>query len=1074
MKYSISLPYLVYCACHLDSYGVLQKINETKIKMGMLKRLLIAACCFFNIHLAMAQPSLYKMKEKIDALGGGTPALNRMTIVAPTQAGVLLSGNEVSRNNVAQWLTTQLEMREGVDAFTPEGTVTNTNGGFEVDNLHQYFKGTKVEHGVVHTTSRESQVVMMQLEFYSIPVDLQTTPVISENTARQNAVISQGLSSIFYQKAGSGPGEAMPAGELVIVRTYADDSTVCLAWKFHIYADRPIISTYVYVDATTGKVVLDDPLIKHSNSNGTADTRYSGRQPIVTDNGGLTPGKPYKLKQFRNGYYIRTENYLRNSWNYVGSDQQSVEFSDNDNNWTDAEYNNGEFDNVALDAHFNAQIVSDYWKQTHLRNGWDNNNGDLLIYVHVNEDGAPMDNAFWNGSNLHMGDGSADTTNGNPPSTSLDDIGHELGHGITTSTCNLVYRWESGALNEGYSDIWAACITNFAKLNYPSLAGELTWRLFEKTTNPNGTSPGPGGRDMKDPTIFSHPKVFQGTFYRPATYQTCPVTTTSAHNDHCGVHVNSGVFNRWFYLITEGDTGIDPLNNPYTIAGLGFGISQKIMYLATMNLTPNATFATASTVTANTTATLYGTGSTELAVVKAAWKAVGVDTNMFDMTTVPIFTTNNFTGIAVGKDGYVWAGTNYSGLYTWNGATWSARSEIPNVRINDIKADKAGGIWVAQSGTQGGATSATAGGVNYFPSPVATSIFYTVSTQTNVPSRNARCIFVDTSRTNDGANPKVWVATMSYLLNGNSTSGMLGQGLYSTSRYFRAVSEGLNIASTTAGTLTVGGTKNEIWTFAQANNGINQLLVYNAGTNALITTYDHNSVPALPSGFVARAIFFDAKKRGWIGLASGGVIVYDENKQWHQINFSSIFPSGASVTFNSITGDKYGDVYIGTSAGLVFFDHGIGEIQRIDSAQSYKLYTRANGLPSNVVNAIAYDTLRFRVWVACDQGIVRWEPLCLGNSCDLKRNQKNAESTTTGPGNWSNPNIWSSGLLPDSSTIVTIADTITVDINADCQAVVVIPPGKVQVAAGIKLNIRKPETEVIYGEHKYRSMAKPR
>jgi hypothetical protein len=532
--------------------------------------------------------------------------------------------------------------------------------------------------------------------------------------------------------------------------------------------------------------------------------------------------------------------------------------------------------------------------------------------------------------------------------------------------------------------------------------------------------------------------------------------------------------NRWFYLVTQGDSGVDPLGNPYTITGLGFGESQKIAYLATLNLPPNATFSTARIVTCNVAATLYGEGSAELQVVKSAWKAVGVDSNIYDMSNVPIFASNNFTGLAVGKDGYLWAGTNYNGLYTWDGSDWAKRPEIPAVRINDIKADKAGGIWVAQSGLQASASAATAGGVNYFPTPTATPSFYTVSTQTNVPSRNARAIFIDTSRQNDGPNPKVWVATLAYILNGNSASGMLGQGLYSGSRYFRGVSEGLNIASNTAGTLTVGGNKNQVWAFAQANNGVNQLLVYNAGTNALVTAYDHTNVPALPSGFIARAIYFDAKKRGWIGLANGGVVVFDERQQWHQVNFASIFPPGTQVNFNSITGDQYGDVYIGTSAGLVFFDHGIGEVGRIDSEQFYKRYTKANGLPSDVVNAVAYDTLRFRVWVGTDKGVVRWEPICLGKSCDLARNRRNGESSTVGPGNWSNPATWSTGLVPDSTTIVTITDTITVDINADCQALSITAPGKLIVNTGLKVNVHDYETQIIYNRRRNRILPRPR
>lgn len=40
-----------------------------------------------------------------------------------------------------------------------------------------------------------------------------------------------------------------------------------------------------------------------------------------------------------------------------------------------------------------------------------------------------------------------------PGITSLDVVAHEWGHGYTRSTSNLIYSWQSGALNESFSDI---------------------------------------------------------------------------------------------------------------------------------------------------------------------------------------------------------------------------------------------------------------------------------------------------------------------------------------------------------------------------------------------------------------------------------------------------------------------------------------------------------------------------------------------------------------------------------------------------------------------------------------------
>ncbi|MEP7141237.1 MAG: M4 family metallopeptidase [Ferruginibacter sp.] len=874
-----------------------------------------------------------------------------------------------------------------------------------------------------------------------------------------------------------------------------------------------------YVDAQDGRIVLNDPIIKHRDENGipqesydglkqrandhetgaanksfllqpqplrqkgdanlsgvigTADTHYNNTQQIVTDNASGVPGKPFWLHQFRNGQEITTQNY--NS-KYPGETLNITNFLDNDNNWTAAEYSNANDDDAALDVHFNMQIISDYWMLVHGRKGWDDNFGQAQSYMHVkewvvqNDLGyiVAMDNAYWDGQAMYFGDGRNDKPL--PPGdenrqfnvlSSLDVSAHEMGHAICQTTAALVYRWESGALNEGFSDIWAACIENYGIINNPSIApNKSIWKIGEEITIRYQE----GLRDMSNPITHGHPSTFKSDFWTPAEFQTCriPISSGTGHNDDCGVHTNSNVLNKWFFLITQGENGTNTKHMAYSVAGLGFNSSQRIAYLTELNLPPNSSFATCKTVSINAATTLFGASSAEVVSVKAAWVAVGVDTCIYDMSNTPVFATNNFISIGVGANGNIWAGTPYLGLYKYNDTAWVKRAELTNVRINDIKADKKGGIWIAQSGTQGG-LAAIAGGVNYFTNPYTTANnFYTVSTQVQVPSRNAHGIYVDTSKLNDGTNPKVWVATQSYLNGGNNTSGMLGQGLYSTYKQFHPVSDSLNIGSGTAGITTVGGNASQVWGFAPANYGGNQILAYNATTNAFLRSYDHNTVSLIPSGFVARAIFFDAMKRAWVGLANGGLMVYDEHQVWHAINFFSLFPAGSGVNPNAITGDPYGDVYIGTTAGLVFFDHGVGQTNRLDSVQYYHLYTNTNGLPSSNINAIAYDTLRFKLLIATDNGITFWEPPCLGTSCNNVRTNLSTQSGSVKSGNWSDPTLWSNNKVPDSLTYVTLTYPVVVDINARCRSLVVKEAGQVNVNPGVKLTIYEEGTGVIYG-----------
>jgi len=1063
---------------------------------------------------AFAQPSLSKMKLQIDNEELQQPKGRSMKIINSTQAGILFKNNtELVQTNVITWLSQKLLLRQNEDQLVDENRDVVTGDNYAVKKIHQYYKGIKVEHGMINVTARNGKIGMIQLEYYSVPNGFNTRPLLSEQQAFDKATAFIGAKEYAWGDGTDTTDEdrRKPRGELVIVQTYLNENgDVCLAYKFNIYAINPLHRSYVFVNAMDGRIILDDPIIKHAksrseaytadevtrsipknendyitkaenrqsplwvdepinNAAGSADTRYNGRRQILADHYSPVAPQPYRLRALRNNHNIIVLNYQRHNHHtniFPSYEATAIDFTDNNNDWTAAEYHNANMDDGAIDVMDNMIWVSDYWKGIHDRNSWNNANGDVINFVHIYQDNKPYDNAYWNGKNMHFGDGNGKpegNSQRDPVATSLDDCAHELAHGVNSSTANLLYRWESGAMNEAFSDIWAACITNYAKAQDPSISGESTWRLFEKSNRPDSTIP--GLRDMKNPLIFSQPSTYHSRFWEDGDFVSCHApdqgAVASLYNDMCGVHTNSGVLNKWFYLITDGEAGTNTKNKTYNITGLGFAVSQRIAYLMQLNLTPNAGYANAMTVSLNVTATAYGYGSTQYNTVKSAWAAVGVDTsNVYNMANTPVFTTNNFTCITAALDGYVFAGTNYSGYYQFDGTDWTKRTELTDVRFNDMKTDNIEGhVWMAQSGRQGttGGGSSIGGGVSLlkYPYEAITPLLYTVDPTLHVPSRNARCMYVDNVRLTDAVNPKVWVATTAYITSSASTSGMLGVGLHTNVPEFSKVNEGIYVGLNTVGCLTVGGNRKEIWTFVQANNGINQLLVYNAETNALITTYDHNSVPIIPSGFVARAIYGDNFGRIWIGLAFGGVLIYDESKRWHLVNFPAIFPSGVSVNYNAITGSIHGDVYIGTTMGMAYFDAGGGWAIRLDDSLYYRLYKKSNGLVSDNINAIAYDEERFKLWVASDSGIVAWDPPCIGGyqNCFASPGTKGVYAASSKSGNWSDSTVWDSRQVPDSNTVVVIKDTITVDINGQCQSLTVTNPGNLKVNTGKDLKI---------------------
>jgi Zn-dependent metalloprotease len=180
-----------------------------------------------------------------------------------------------------------------------------------------------------------------------------------------------------------------PKGELVIVKDQLKtNSEYRLAYKFSIYAHEPMSSNYVWVDAINGEVIGIESRIHFSNATGTAATRYSGTRTITAD----SYNGAYRLRETRNGVQIQTYN-MHWGTNY----NNASDFVDNDNNWTAAEYNNTNRDNAALDAHWGAEMVYEYFKQVHNRNSWNASGGAIMSYVNadMNSMGYGTNNALW-------------------------------------------------------------------------------------------------------------------------------------------------------------------------------------------------------------------------------------------------------------------------------------------------------------------------------------------------------------------------------------------------------------------------------------------------------------------------------------------------------------------------------------------------------------------------------------------------------------------------------------------------------------------------------------------------------
>ncbi|MGK6322162.1 M4 family metallopeptidase [Sphingomonas sp. DT-51] len=239
-----------------------------------------------------------------------------------------------------------------------------------------------------------------------------------------------------------------------------------------------------------------------------------------------------------------------------------------------------------------------FW-QAYQRDSIDDAGLPLDATVHYDQD---YDNAFWDGKQMVFGDGDGELFN--RFTLALDVIGHELTHGVTEHEAGLAYVNQSGALNESISDVFGSLVKQHA-LGQDAVTAD--WLIGAGLFTP--AVKGSALRSMKAPgTAYDDPVL--GKDPQPAHMDAFVRT----NQDNGGVHINSGIPNRAFYLAATAIGG-----NAWERAGM-------IWYTALRDpaVGANTDFAAFARVTQDVAALLYGAGGAEAMAVAEAWSSVGV------------------------------------------------------------------------------------------------------------------------------------------------------------------------------------------------------------------------------------------------------------------------------------------------------------------------------------------------------------------------------------------------------------------------------------------------------------------
>jgi len=369
-----------------------------------------------------------------------------------------------------------------------------------------------------------------------------------------------------------------PACNLIIMKQ--EDNSYSLAWEIEIRPNFIEVWRY-FADAHTGKILRKYNI---TCSDGPATALATDLNLVSRLINTYLEGTSYLLVDASEAMYIpATQEGVIMTLNANNTSARNLDyklFSSASNTWNDP---------ASVSAHFNATTAYKYFNTTFGRNSINGNGGNIISFVNVAEqDGSPMDNAFWNGYAVFYGNGA---TAFKPLAGGLDVAAHELGHGVVSNSANLEYHGQSGAMNETYADIFG------------SMVDRDDWRIGEDITN---TSYSPSGalRNMADPHNM-------GTSLNDPYWQPKHVSEMYlGEGDNGGVHINSGIGNHAYYLFA---TAVSKEK------------AELVFYDALTNyLNPASQFIDLRIAVVQAAKDRYGDSSVEAAKAAEAFDAVGI------------------------------------------------------------------------------------------------------------------------------------------------------------------------------------------------------------------------------------------------------------------------------------------------------------------------------------------------------------------------------------------------------------------------------------------------------------------
>lgn len=386
---------------------------------------------------------------------------------------------------------------------------------------------------------------------------------------------------------------------------FDDPSFYKLCYMIDITNDH-LVGFRLFISAYNGKLEKKYPL-NYTCSSTSANTNFYGVKPFSVNQVPASNPAQYYLWNNCSGAFVHTRQWR--------ADGNHAEYITDLGGWGVVP--------SAVTSHWGVSNSITYFSAIHGRNSWNNAGGGINVYHDAQfcSTGNCGGNAGFLNGNIWIGNN--DTQGTIDDWNSFDITAHEIAHGVTTTSANLIYEKEPGALNESFSDIFGVCAYAWLLGMNPDI-----WKVGFDRKFVGSPTVSQYIRNMANPNDRGDPDTYLGTNWRNTTSPTDP-------GDNWGVHTNSGVQNFMFYLMVNGGSGVNDFGTPYSVAVIGILTSRIIAYRAlTLYLTTNSQYADARNAWVHAAVDLYGECSYQAIETGKAWAAVGIPPPYF--TTIQI------------------------------------------------------------------------------------------------------------------------------------------------------------------------------------------------------------------------------------------------------------------------------------------------------------------------------------------------------------------------------------------------------------------------------------------------------